>query len=377
MNKPKIALAHEFLNTIGGAEQVLIQLHRTFPEAPIYCLTSNPKFIRAYLPQAKIITSSLRYFPSWLTDRHQLFLFYFPIAAELFDFSQYDLVISDSNSFIKGIITKPSTIHLSYLHSPTRYIWDQTHQWIGQKKLNLLAPIINWRFNRLRLWDKLAADRIDVILANSHFVGERIKKYYRRDPYRVIYPSIDTNSFRPANYQKENYYLVLSRLQAFKRFDLAIEACNRLKKTLVVAGNGPDLPRLKSLAGPTIKFLGQVSDHQKIELMQQARAFIFPGEEDFGIVPVESMAAGTPVIAYGVGGLLESVKENSTGLFFPKQTVDSLTECLINFERKHHNFSPQDCIAQAQKFDHQVFQNKIKDVVKEITANPQKFLLGK
>ncbi|MFZ5391734.1 MAG: glycosyltransferase [Patescibacteria group bacterium] len=375
MKKPKIALAHEFLNTIGGAEQVLIQLHHTFPDAPIYTLTSNPNFVNQYLPNAKIITSPLKYFPSWLTNHHQLFLLYFPIATELFDFSDYDILISDSNSFIKGAITKPSTIHVSYIHSPTRYVWDQSHEWINQKKLNLFAPIINWRFNQLRIWDKLAADRVDVMLANSKYVGQRIEKYYRRTPYKVIYPSIDTSSFHPPeNLKKSDYYLVLSRLQHFKRFDLAILACNRLKKRLIVAGDGDAKKHLESLAGPTIEFLGQVSDTKKIELMQSAKAFIFPGEEDFGIVPVEAMAAGTPVLAYKTGGLLESVRENFTGLFFERQTVEDVVVCIKNFEKNQSRFSAKGCINHAKKFDHQLFRREFFNLVEEIYLDKSKFL---
>lgn len=375
MNKPKIALAHEFLNAIGGAEQVLIQLHRTFPEAPIYTLTSNPEFIKKYLPEAKIITSPLRYFPSWLTNRHQLFLLYFPIAAEQFDFSDYDILISDSNSFIKGAITKPNTIHVSYIHSPTRYIWDQTHDWINQKRLNLFSPVINWRFNQLRIWDKLAADRVDIMLANSQYVGQRIKKYYRRDPYKIIYPSIDTQSFCPKrNFHKQDFYLVLSRLQHFKRFDLAVLACNRLKKKLIVAGDGDAKGYLKSLAGPTIEFLGQVSDSKKIELMQSAKAFIFPGEEDFGIVPVEAMAAGTPVLAYKTGGLQESVRENISGMFFERQTVEDVVSCIIKFEKKYSHFSIGECIKHAKIFDHQTFRQEFLALVHEIYQDKDKFL---
>jgi len=376
MKKPKIALAHEFLNNIGGAEQILYQLHQIFPEAPIYTLTSNPRFVQEFLPQAKIICSPLRNWPTWLTDRHQLFLNYFPIATELFDFSEYDIVISDSHSFIKGLITKPDTIHVSYIHSPTRYLWDQTHNWAKQKKIDIFASIINWRFNSLRLWDKLAADRPDILLANSNYVGERIKKFYRRQPYQVVYPSVDTKTFLPKNIKKQDYYLVLSRLQHFKRFDLAIHACNRLGKKLIVAGDGAAYNDLKAIAGPTIKFTGQVSDQEKIKLMQQAQAFIFPGDEDFGIVPVEAMAAGTPIIAYGVGGLLESVIENKTGLFFSEQTVDSLVDCLRRFEKKKDQFTSDLCISRAKKFDHQVFRQQILALVEEIMADPQKFRLS-
>ncbi|MBU0647701.1 glycosyltransferase [Patescibacteria group bacterium] len=374
MKKPKIAIAHEFLSILGGAEKVLIQIHRTFPEAPIFCLLSNQKFTQKYLPKGTIHSSRINHLPDFLTNKHQLFLMQFPIAVEQFDFSEFDIVISSSNSFMKGIITKPSTVHICYNHSPTRYIWDQTADWIEQKNLGIFRPIINWRFNKLRQWDFLAADRVDQFIANSQYVAKRIQKYYRRDVDHVLFPSIDTKEFKPTQIDKQDYYLILSRLENFKRFDLAVEAFNQLKLPLYIAGTGSAESHLKSIAQENIKFLGFVSDEKKIELMQHAKAFIFPGEEDFGIVPIESLAAGTPVIAYGVGGLLESIEPGKTGLFFDNQTVDDIREAVTKFTKNYKQFDPKYCIKSAAKFDHQHFSKKLQSIVNNSYQNSDKIL---
>jgi len=374
--KPKVALTNEFLNFLGGEGQVLFSMHRAYPQAPIYTLLSNPKFTDQYLPKAKIINSSLNRLPNFITKSHQIFLELFPIIVEQFDFSDYDVVISSCHSFIKGIITKPNTIHISYIHSPTRYIWDQSAEWIAQKKLNLFSPIINWRFNKLRHWDYLAADRVDIIIANSKTVAERIKKYYRREPYQVIYPPVPVNDFIPngsvAN--KQDYFFTISRLVEYKRFDLAIKAFNELGLPLYVAGTGPEEKYLKSIAKDNIKFLGFISDEEKIKYLQGARAFIFPGEEDFGIVQVEAMAAGTPVIAYRKGGSTESIIANQTGLFFDQQKPEDLVRAVQKFVQMTP-IKTEDCINRARQFDESVFQSQLRSVVEYAHQNKKDVLL--
>lgn len=374
MKIPKIALVHEFLNFLGGADQILFQFHEMYPDAPIYCLLADEKFTEKYLPGAKIIPSYLNHYPRFLTNKHQLFAFEFPIAIEQFDFSEFDIVLSDSHSFAKGIITKPETIHISYVHSPTRYIWDQNAAWINQKKLSLLGFYINHRFNQLRHWDYLAADRVDIFLANSIHVKKRIQKYYRRDA-EVVYPWVDVNLFRPKqNIKKEDYYLILSRLVSFKNIELAVKAFNINGKKLIIAGTGDEEQKLKSLANRNIEFTGFVDPKTKIKLFQHAKAFIWTCEEDFGIVPVEAMAAGTPVIAYGVGGLLESVVENQTGLFFKEPTVESLNLAINQFEQSNLINSHQACISQAMKFDIPNFQKQIDFIVQSAYQNPNEVL---
>lgn len=374
--KPKVALANEFLNFLGGEGQVLFSLHRMYPEAPIYTLLSHQKFVDQYLPQAKIINSSLNQLPNFITKSHQIFLTLFPIIVEQLDFSAYDVVISSCHSFIKGIVTKPNTIHISYIHSPTRYIWDQSAEWIAQKKLNLFSPIINWRFNKLRHWDYLAADRVDIIVANSQTVAERIKKYYRRDPYQVIYPPIPVDNFVPQHrIAKQDYYFTVSRLVEYKRFDLAIKAFNELGLPLYIAGTGPEEKYLKSIAKDNIKFLGFISDEEKIKYLQGARAFIFPGEEDFGIVQVESMAAGTPVIAYKKGGSTESIIPNQTGLFFDRQEPQDLIRAVQKFVQMAP-MKTDDCISRARHFDESVFQSQMRSVADYAYHHKKEVLLN-
>mgnify|MGYP000866532198 CR=1 FL=1 len=374
MNKPKIALVHEFLNFLGGADQILFKFHEMYPQAPIYCLLADEKFTKKYLPNATIIPSYLNKLPRFITNKHQLFAFEFPIAIEQFDFSNYDIVLSDSHSFAKGIITKPQTIHISYIHSPTRYLWDQNGAWINQKKLSIFAPYINYRFNKLRNWDLLAADRVDLFIANSQHVASRIKKFYRR-PAQVIYPWVDTEKFQPPeNIQKEDYYLIVSRLVPFKNFDIAVKAFNQLGKKLVIAGTGDEEKYLKSIAKDNIEFLGFVSDEKKIELFQKAKAFIWTCEEDFGIVPVESMAAGTPVIAYGVGGLKESVVEGFTGLFFDKQTPEDLIDAVKKFESGNLDITGSNCLKQATKFNIADFKNQVSQIVDRVWDDPDTIL---
>jgi glycosyltransferase involved in cell wall biosynthesis len=374
MNSTKIALAHEFLNFFGGADQILFKNHEIFPTAPIYSLLADENFTNKYLPDAHIISSYLNKWPRFFTKKHQLFAFEFPVAAEQFDFSNYDIVLSDSHSFIKGIITKPGTIHISYIHSPTRYLWDQNATWISQKKLNLFSWFINYRFNQMRLWDYLAADRVDLFLANSEHVAKRIKKYYRRDSI-VVHPWVKVDEFTPdKNIRKDDYYIILSRLVSFKNIDLAVKAFNISGKKLIVAGTGDEEKRLKSIAKSNIEFTGFVTPTEKIKLLQRAKAFIWTCEEDFGIVPVEAMAAGTPVIAYGVGGLTESVLPDKSGLFFDHLTPESVNNAIAKFEKNYHQFTPDNCINQARKFDDTVYKSKIEDIINQVQADPEKII---
>lgn len=375
MKKPKIAIAHEFFTILGGAEKVLVQIHHAFPEADIFFLLSDQKLIDQYLPRAKVTSSYLNIFPSFLTKRHQLFLFQFPIAVEQFDFSDYDIVITSCNSFIKGIITKPDTIHICYNHSPTRYIWDQAADWVKMKNLELFNPIIQWRFNKLRQWDLMAADRVDMYIANSSYVAKRIEKYYRRSVSKVIYPTVDTKQFVPKKINKKNYFVIISRLEPYKRFDLVVEAFNQLKIPLYIAGTGSHEKYLKSIAKDNIKFLGFVSDEKVIDLFQEARAFVFPTEEDFGIVPIESMAAGTPVLAYQQGGVQESVIKNKTGLFFKQQNVESIVSTVKEFIKKESQITSQNCLERARDFDHSVFIKEIRKVADYAYQNKNEVLL--
>ena len=363
--KPRIAIVHDFLEGMGGAERVTLALSKIFPDAPIYTLTYNAKVAEFFDP-ARVHTS---YLQNWRWIPSRFFLPLYPRAIESFDFSEFDVVISSSHSFAKNIITKPSTTHISYVHSPMRYVWDTTHTHLASQSHRtpigsgggLVSLIATRILSNLRLWDKLGADRVDIFVANSQNVARRIMKYYKRES-QVIYPPVDVDSITPAA-AHQNYFLVISRLSSYKRIDLAIEVCQNLGLPLVVIGEGGEMENLKKVAASTTKLLGWVSDVDKFKYLSNARALIFPGEEDLGIVPIEAMAAGKPVIAYGKGGLLETVVEGQTGIFFPEQTVESLTAAMNKFMAHESQFNWQTISDHAHQFNAQTFVDKIIDLV--------------
>ncbi|MCK4241908.1 MAG: glycosyltransferase, partial [Candidatus Atribacteria bacterium] len=308
----KVAIVHDFLTTIGGAERVTQMLAEMFPQAPIYTLLYHPRVDKLF-PKKKIIVSSLQYWHQTMKIPTKYLFSFMPQAIESFDFGDYDLVISSNNSFAGGIITNPKTYHLSYCHSPTRYLWDASHTYLDEQKLpGFIKNIIRAKLSDLRIWDRLSANRVQKYIANSQHVRRRIRKYYRREA-EVIYPPVDTHLIKPKR-GNAGYFIVISRLVSYKKIDLAIDACNLLKLPLIIIGEGEQKEAWEKLAGPTIEFLGWQSDKNKIEYLRNARALIFPGEEDFGIVPVEAMAAGKPVIAFNKGGLKESVTQDKTGI---------------------------------------------------------------
>ena len=325
-SNPKIAIVHDFLQTLGGAERVLLAISEIYPDAPIYTLTYDKK-LDSHFGNKKIVTSYLQKW-SWLPTK--FLLPFYPLAIESFNFDNFNIVISNSHSFSKNILTKPETIHISYVNSPMRYVWDAWHSYLAGQKLFWPAKgiVINI-LHKLRIWDRLGVSRVDYFVANSKHVQKRIQKYYRRDS-RVIYPPVDTDKIT-VSHERKNYFLALSRLSQYKRIDLAVQACKELNLQLVVIGSGEAEADLKKLGNENITFVGWMDDSRKFEYIRNARALIFPGEEDFGIVPVEAMSAGKPVIAYGKGGLLETVVEGKTGLFFNEPTVESLKQAIQNF----------------------------------------------
>ncbi|MBT4384318.1 glycosyltransferase [Candidatus Peregrinibacteria bacterium] len=327
----KIALVCDWLTVHAGAERVLYEMHMLFPNAPIYTSIYNKNACSEF-KNAKVKDSALRYVPG-AKKMHKLFLPFMPGIFERLDLSEYDLVISSNHSASKGIITKPETLHVSYCHSPMRYVWDRSHSYLkGQKNFALLRPLYKPMLHKLRLWDRIAADRVDHCIANSEHVSARIKKYYGRES-EVILPPVDLTKFSKAS-KKEDYYLAVGRLIPYKRFDLVVQACESLGRPLKIIGSGSELSRLKKMAGPYTEFLENVTDEELSEFYQGAKALIFPQLEDFGIVPLEAMASGTPVIAYGAGGALETVVEGKSGLFFKEQTVKSLSKAIKEFEKK-------------------------------------------
>lgn len=358
----RIALVHEYLNQFGGAERMLQVFSSMLPDVPIYTLFYDPKATGHLFDKQTIRTSFLQQVPL-INKYHRAFPLLMPIAVEQFDFSKFDLVISISSSFSKGIITGTGTRHISYCLTPPRFLWDDSQKFIEEFKYprsikGFLPPLITY----LRIWDKEAALRVDKFWAISKFVQERISKYYMRDS-DLIYPPVETAKFHISNKAGE-YFFMAGRLVSYKRFDLAIKAFNKLGWPLVIAGIGPELKNLKKMAGKNIKFLGSVSDEKLSELYAGSKAFIFPQEEDFGITPLEAMASGKPVIAFRGGGAVETIQDGGTGIFFDEQTEDSLTVALTKF--KERDFNPLACRMQAEKFDVRVFKEKITEKIRNI-----------
>ena len=352
----KVALVHDYLNQMGGAERVVLALHEIFPDAPIYTSIYDPQRVDPAFQKMDVRTSFMQKFPM-VTKHHQPYLPFYPFAMESLDLRGYDLVLSSSSAFGKGVITKPGTLHICYCHTPMRWCWNYD-EYVEREHLGWLARrVLPFLITGLRAWDQTSAMRVDHFIANSPVVAERIHKYYRRDAV-VIPPPVDARRFDfDPTIQVEDYFLIVSRLIPYKRIDLAIDACNRLQLPLVIIGSGRDLERLKKMAGPTIRFMGRLSDNEVLHYYAHCRAFLFPGEEDFGITPLEAQASGRPVIAYGAGGALASVVEGVTGTFFQAQTVESLMAALASFDAQAYD--PQVIRDHALEFDQPRFHRRI------------------
>ncbi len=357
----KVALIHDHLAQDGGAEKVLKILAEIFPEAPIFTLLYEKKNADKYYSNRKIETSIIQRLPGGISH-YQWYMPFMPMAVEFFDLNGYDLVISDSSSFAKGVITSSHTLHISYCHTPTRYLWSDTHQYIKELKYNkYFKKVISLVLNYIRIWDRLAADRVDEYIANSRFVAKRIKKYYKRNSI-VIYPPVETEKFKISS-EVSDYFLIGGRLAPYKRVDLVVEAFKNNGKKLKIFGDGVDLPRLKIMAkgNSNIEFLGWVDDVAKAELYSKALAFIYPQEEDFGITAVEAQASGRPVIAYKRGGAMETVIDGVTGLFFNEQTSSSLAEVINNFDSS--KFNPEIIKRHAEQFSVAKFKKEINEFI--------------
>jgi len=358
----KVALVHDYLVQYGGAERVLEALCEIFPRAPIYTLVYDEKKFEGRFGKKKIYTSFLQSLP-FSKSHHRAFPILMPMAVESFDFSSYDLVISDSNSYAKGVITGPGTLHICYCHTPMRYAWDDYYSYADRLTFSaLVKKLVPLAMNYIRLWDKISADRVDKFIANSHFVKARIKKYYRRGA-EVIYPPVDLSFYGFDEQEKKagDYFLIVGRLIPYKRFDLVVEAFNVLGLPLKIIGDGPEAKRLKKMAGPNIEFLGWLEDEKLKNYYSGARAFLFPQEEDFGIVALESMASGIPVIAYRAGGAMEMVKEGVNGIFFDSQDVNSVIGAVKKFQS--FSFDRKAIRQSVDSFDKEIFKRKIKEFV--------------
>jgi glycosyltransferase involved in cell wall biosynthesis len=359
----KVALIHDHLAQDGGAEKVLKVLSDMFPEAPIFTLLYEPKNAAKYFKNRKITTSIIQRLPGGVRF-YKWYLPFMTLAVEFFDLSPYDLVISDTSSFAKGVITRDHTLHLCYCHTPTRYLWSDTHSYIQELKYNkYLKKIIALSLKKIRIWDRVAADRPDYFIANSNFIAKRITKYYRRAS-QVIYPPVETGKFTVSD-GVGDYFLAGGRLVPYKRFDLLVETFKANGRKLKIFGDGPDLSRLQKLASgaDNIEFLGWLGEADKIKFYAQALAFLNPQEEDFGITMVEAMASGRPVIAFDSGGAKEIVVNDRVGLLFDEQTVASLTEALDKFDRRQ--FAPQTIKDYAEKFSVERFKEEMTKMIEE------------
>ncbi len=374
----KIALIHDHLAQDGGAEKVLEVLADMFPEAVIYTLLFDKEKVKKRFKGRQIESSIIQKLP-WGVKRYKWYLGLMPMAVEFFDLREFDLVISDTSSFAKGVITLPETPHICYCHTPTRYLWSDTHQYINELKYNkYLKKIISLILNRLRVWDYDASSRVDYYIANSEAVSKRIKKYYRRSS-QVIYPPVDVDKFYISDIshqrKEEQYFLAGCRLAPYKRIDVLIEAFKDLGSDfkLKIFGDGVDLKRLKKIAKnhKNIEFLGRVDSNSLANLYSRALAYLNPQEEDFGITAVESMASGRPVIAYKKGGALETIKEKESGLFFSQQNKEEIKNILKDFREKtlsgEYKWSPQKIREEALKFKTENFREKIKHFIFEKT----------
>ncbi len=361
----RVALVHDWLVTMGGAERVLEEIAHLFPEAPIYTGVVDRMRLSPFLQSRTIIPTFVQALPF----AHRWYNRYLPLlmyGMEQFDLSDYDLVVSSSAAVAKGVVTRAETRHVSYVHTPMRYAWDLYHEYRDREARGISKKLMGPVFHYMRLWDRLSADRVDRLIANSTAVQRRIEKHYRRSS-EVIYPPVDVDRFSVST-EPGRYYLVLSRLVSYKRFDLAVEAANRLRVPLVVAGDGPERKALEKMAGPTVRFAGRVSDAERSRLMGESTALLFPGEEDFGITPVEMQAAGRPVIAFGRGGVLDTVVHGETGWLFNHQTVDDVVEAIRAQEAVR--WDGQRIRQNAERFQPEVFRERFRAAALETLADP-------
>jgi glycosyltransferase involved in cell wall biosynthesis len=360
----KVALVHDYLNQYGGAERVLEELHSLFPSAPVYTSMYWPEKMSPTIRGLDVRTSFMQRLPL-VTRNHQPFLLLYPLAFEGFDLSEFDVVISNSSAFCKGVVTPPSTLHISYCLTPMRWVWNY-HAYVDRERFGFLARmVLPAAISQLRAWDVATAQNVDRFLTISQTVRSRVRKYYRRDS-TVIYPPVNCDAFDLGPSRVEDYYLVVARLMPYKRIDLAVDAFTRLGIPLKIVGKGRHEPELRARAGRNIEFVGHVSDAELKQLYARCRGFVFPGEEDFGIAPLEANASGRPVIAFAAGGALDTVVDGHTGVLFEQQEVD----CLIGAVRRAEaiGWDSDELRLHARRFDRQVFRDQMLAFVEESVA---------
>ena len=354
--KPRVAIVHDWLPLYGGAERVLEQIIKIYPDADIFSIVDFiPQKERGFLQYKSVNTSFIQKLP-WARKRYRSYLPLMPFAIEQFDLSEYDIVISSSYAVAKGVITGPDQLHVCYCHSPMRYAWDLQGQYLKEGGLNrgIAGIIARVLLHYIRLWDMRTAQGVDHFVANSAFVARRIRKIYARDA-RVIHPPVDTESFSLLR-EKEDFYVTVSRMVPYKRMRLIVEAFSEMPdKQLVVIGDGPDMPNIKRVARSNVTLLGRQPANIVIEYMRRAKAFVFAAQDDFGIVPVEAQACGTPVIAFGKGGATETVLPGETGCFFEEQTIEGVQDGVREFEEME--FDPEIVRRNAERFSAERFRS--------------------
>lgn len=370
MPKPRLALVHDFLFTFGGAERVLLELHQLFPEAPIYTLFYHEPVIKKYFSTAEIRTSYLN--RSLLKRWPRLLLSKMPQAIESFDFNGFDLVISSSGAFSHGVVTGPDTTHICYCHSPMRYAWDWHAEYLKELKLGLLGTFLaEGVLKNLRIWDYFASKRVDVWLANSQTVADRINKFYHQQS-TIVFPPIRLSPSPKTESDNFTYAVSASRLSKNKKIEQIITACTLTDTPLMIIGTGREESSLKKLAAKLkskVEFLGSVDDKTKYEIFAKASCFLFAALDDFGIAPVEALSAGIPVIAYGRGGASETVHPGQNGLLYEKQTTESLAEKLSEFKNSGVALSPAEIRASSECYSPENFRRKILEVVYNAAKN--------
>jgi glycosyltransferase involved in cell wall biosynthesis len=360
----KVALVHDFLLKLGGAERVLKVFSEMYPDAPIFTLLYDEKTVSSVFPKEKVRASFLQNYPSFLRKKHRLLTHKMPRAIEEFDFSGFDLVISSSSAFSHGIVVPVETKHVCYCHSPMRYAWDHASAYLDENNIKGFTKVVYaWLISRLREWDDVAGVRPDKYIANSETVSKRLKKYYRVDS-SVVFPPVDVHKFKVTE-KNSDYFLIVSTLTPYKKIDLAVQLFNKIGRQLVIIGEGSHKRYLQAIAAENIDFLGFKNDEEVREYIQNCRALIFPGEDDFGIVPVEAMACGKPVLAYGKGGALETVIPGKTGEFFFEPTVEAMEDALARLIYNEKIYKPLAIRLHANQFDREIFEKNIK---KEIAS---------
>jgi glycosyltransferase involved in cell wall biosynthesis len=370
----RIAIVHEWFVNYAGSERVVEQILNLFPHADLFAVVDFlDEEKRGFIQNKPVTTTFIQKLPFAKTKFRQ-YLPLMPLAIEQLDLSTYDLIISSSHAVAKGVLTSPNQLHISYVHSPIRYAWDLQHQYLKESNLEkgFKSWMARWILHQIRLWDYRTANGVDLFIANSQFIARRIHKVYRRDA-QVIYPPVDLQNYS-LQPQKQNFYLTASRLVPYKRIDLIVEAFAVLgDRQLIVIGDGEQMAKIRSKAGRNVKFLGHREPEELREYMQNAKAFVFAAEEDFGITPVEAQACGTPVIAYGRGGVKESVigldRDRPTGVFFGSQTVESIRDAIFEFEDLSDRILPIDCRENAMRFSTERFQREFLFFVKQAWRN--------